>query len=179
MWSRVPSTITGSPAHPLLESPLRYCLSTCVGKKSTRLAFIKPIQIRKHSLHVSAGSAQRCYHHHPDSARPRDWVHHHCGGKKRTATKQRRHDWRLHRWGEQSGSFCWRGFSVQLLYCEQDTNWPLPSNPTPLLFFLQQIATILLLVSAQWCSVHLLQSISQKSKAKFAPKWIRVERSAC
>lgn len=40
---------------------------------------------------------------------------------------------------------------------------PSPSNPTPLLFFLHQIATILLLVTAQWCGVHLIQSISQKS----------------
>lgn len=132
VWSRVPSTITGSPARPLLESPLRYCLSTYVGKKkkSTRLAFIKPIQIRKHSLHVSADSAQRCYHHHPDSARPRDWVHHHCGGKKRTATKQHRHDRRLHRWGEQSGSFCRERLfcAGALLWAGYELTPPLQSN---------------------------------------------------
>lgn len=36
------------------------------------------------------------------------------------------------------------------------------STPTPLLFSLQQIA-ILFLVSAQWCGVHLIQSIRKKS----------------
>lgn len=54
-----------------------------------------------------------------------------------------------------------RGFSVELLYCEQNTKCA--PTLTPSLFSLQQIATILFLVSAQWCGVHLIQSISKKS----------------
>lgn len=119
-------------------------------KTPTGMAFIQPIQIIKHSLHVSADGAQRCYHHDPDRARPRDWVHHHCGRETRTATKQRRHHRRLHRCREQSGSVC------------RELTPPLHSSTFAALFA-TNCCNFFFGYQLSKCGVHLIYSISKKS----------------